>query len=665
MTKADFLTGTEKKIAGEARPAPRLPWDSSVAAVPISRGWGAEPCVLDWNGTGRADLLVSAGGGFARRSCWLYRPVAAPAASTPPLYDAGEHIPSLDGLRCLCPIPNGQASRFDLVALDDAGLVHLPNEGTAGQPAFGPQRVLLSGANLGSQVRQIVQMSAVDWDQDGLVDLLVGLHDLTAYWPDGERLPRAQQVGLNQRAGHPCYDRRGLWRGRPPIGRIFWLRNVGRPGEPHFELQPEVTGERGPLDTGLFPAPLAVAWGGRGSVELLVSDHRGLLRIYRNFGGQSPPALMEPRTLQCGGAPVVIHDDRITMTAGDIDSDGRAELIYGTATGHLFCVHSGGSRNEARTPAEILHQTSEVMLGGHASLVACDLDGDGDLDLVYGDAFGRLHYAEDVGSGDDHRYALPVVLEAGGAPFRIEPGPDGMLLGPAGHSLGYARPAVADWLEHGRPDLIVAGAGGDVVILGNDGSATDPRFREPVALRCEGVPLILPPRVGPAAAAWTDPEQFCLIALDLQGFLSVYPRAGRFEVGRPVPLVDYLGRLIRLDGSFGLSGRCSIWAGPWTAAGKTDVLIGLPRVNWHVIPAITGIPLEEPQSLSTVLLLEHDGRGFLVPRPLTFRDGRPLVAGYEGCCAQGVPRMGQDLPDMLVCGDDGSLRWIARTELSW
>jgi hypothetical protein len=591
--------------------------------------------------------------------------VATPEANAPPLFAAGEHIPALDGLRCLCPIPNERPSRFDLVALDEAGLVHLRNEGTTGQPSFDSRGILLPGANLGSHVWQIVQMSAVDWDQNGLVDLLVGLHDLTAYWPDDERLPRTQQVGLNQRAGHPCYDRRGLWRGRPPIGGIFWLRNVGRPGEPRFEVQPEITGDRGPLDTGLFPAPLALSWGERGSLELLVSDHRGLLRIYRNFGGQSPPALMEPRTLQCGGAPLVLHDDRIALTAADIDHDGRTELIYGTATGHLFCIHSGGLRNEARTPAAILHKSSDLCLGGHASLVACDLDGDGDLDLVYGDAAGRLHFLQDLGSGDDHRYALPVALEAGGAPFRIEPGPDGILLGPAGHQLGYARPAVADWLDHGRPDLIVTGAGGDVVILGNDGSATEPRFRQPVTLRCEGVPLILPPRVAPAVTSWANPEQLCLVALDLQGFLCVYPRAGRFEVGRPVPLVDHLGRLIRLDGSFGLSGRCSIWAGPWTALGKTDLLIGLPRANRHVVPAVTGVPLGDAQALSTVLLLEQDQRGFLVPRPLAFRDGLPVVAGDEGCCAQGVPRAAQDLPDLLLCGDDGSLRWIARADLSW
>jgi hypothetical protein len=665
MGEVKLSTQSKPETRADQDTSRRLSWHPSVAAVPLARGWDAEPCSVDWSGTGRIDLLVSSGGGSRRRSCWLYRPASAAEAYKPPVYDHGQHIAALDGLRCVCPIPNDRTSRFDLVALDEAGLVHLPNEGTATEPAFGPRLPHEAIAGLGSSAAEIVQMFAVDWDQDGLVDLLVGLHDLTAYWPDEPRLPPTQQVGLNQKAGHPSYDRQGLWRGRAPVGRIVWMRNVGKPGEPTFEPQGEITGEEGPLDIGQFPAPLAVSWGGRGSIELLLSDHRGLIRIYRNFGGQCPPALMEPRTLKCGGAPLVLRDDRIAMVAADIDADGRTELIYGTATGHVFCVHSGGTHHEARTPVEVLHRPLEVCLGGHASTAVCDLDGDGDLDIIFGDAAGRLQYLEDLGAGDDHRYARPVVFEAGGAPFRMEPGPDGMLMGPAAHPLGFARPAVADWLDHGRPDLIVTGAGGDVVILGNDGSATDPRFREPVPIRCEGVPLFLPPRVGPAVAPWTEPDRLCLIALDLQGFLCLYPRAGRFEVGRPVPLVDHLGRLIRLDGSFGLSGRCSIWAGPWTARGKTDLLIGLPCGNRHVVPALLGIPLDDPGALSTVLLLEHHERGFLVPRALSYRDGRPVAIGHEGCCVQGVPRVMQELSDLLVTSDDGCLHWIPRADLAW
>ena len=224
---------------------------------------------------------------------------------------------------------------------------------------------------------------------------------------------------------------------------------------------------------------------------------------------------------------------------------------------------------------------------------------------------------------------------------------------------------MADWLGHGRPDLIVTGAGGDVVLLPNDGGATEPRFGHPVAIRCEGHPLILPPCVQPAIAGWSEPDTLDLIALDLQGFLCAYPQVDRDEVGPPIPIVDHLGRLIRLDGSFGLSGRCSIWAGPWTAPDRVDLLIGLPRGNRHVVAAVTGIPLESVDSLPTVLLLENLGRNIVAPRPLRV-PRRSSRRGRRGRMLS--PRAsGERDSSCRTCWwevTSGCLTWIARDELS-
>jgi hypothetical protein len=672
MADREFVVQTEPEEALADRNGqhdqgvlPHLVWDPSVKEVPLAIGWDSEPCVVDWEGNGRADLLISSGGGEDERTVRLYRAIAPSGPGLPPIYEAGRSIPELKGLRCIGVIPNGKEGRFDLVALAPEGLVHLPNHGTEREPKFDTRRSLGLGPDLGISDAQIIQIFPIDWDQDGRTDLLVGLHDLTGYWPDGDLLPTTQQVGLNQKAAHPGYDRQGLWRGRAPIPRIVWLRNVGSMDEPRFDLQPEITGDAGPLDLGLYPAPLAVSWGGRGSLELLTSDQRGLLRVYRNFGGQLPPVLMEPRTLHCAGAPVLLPDDRVSLTAGDLDQDGRTELLFGTSTGSIFAVHAGPSRNEARNPVPLLHQADEVLLGGHSSMIAADVDGDGDLDIVYGDSAGRIHYLQDLGQDDDHRYALPITLEAGGAPFRLEPGADGMLAGPAGHKLGFAQVALADWMEHDRPDLIVSGSGGDVLLLPNDGARNDPRFGHPEVIRCEGVPLIIPPRVRPAVASFDDPESLDLIALDLQGFLCVFPRIDRHAVDVPIPLRDRLGRFIRLDGSFALGGGCALWAGHWSVPDRVDLLVGLPRYNRHVVPALTGVPLRDVESLPTVLLLENVGGGIMVPRPLRYRDGRPVIVGQDGCYPQGALRRGHELPDLLVGSDDGRIVRIARDRLCW
>ncbi|WP_422930590.1 FG-GAP repeat domain-containing protein [Singulisphaera sp. PoT] len=670
MASVDYESSTNEDGQGEPETspasqakAPRFSWDASVAATPIGQGWDAEPVAVNWSGNGAVDLLVTSGGGEKGRTARIYKRISHGEAGL--RYDAGTVVEALAGLRCVNPLPNGGASRFDLVAIDDDGLVLVRNLGDGGEPRWAEPKSLGIPADLGMPSAHVVQIVALDWDGDGLTDLLVGVDDLAEYWPDSDRLPESQQVGFNQKGGHPGYDHNGSWRGKAPSGRILWLRNLGRPGEPAFELQPEIHGDAGPLDMGLHPAAMTISWGGGGSVEFLLSDNRGDVRIYRNFGGQRPPVLMEPRTLQSGHGALLLPEDRTTVTSSDLDGDGRPELLFGRTDGRVFAVHAGATRKDAKAPVPIEQAAGPLNFGGHAVVTAADLDDDGDLDLIYGDAAGRLFLVEDAGEGSEHRYKAPVELEAGGIPFRIEPGPDGMLEGPIAHRLGYACPTLVDWSDNGRLDLIIGGASGEICYLRNDGAANSPRFGSPSRIRLRGGPLILPPRVRPATADWSGDGTIDLIALDLQGHLCVYPRVDSYEVGEPTPLVDRLGRYIRLDGAFGLAGLCSLWAGRWTGKEELDLLVGLPRGNRHVIPALTGEPLMRVDDLPTVLLLENLGHGRLIPRPIRHQDGKPLIVGSQGCSPMGVNARGDGTLDLLVGSDQGELLVYPREELTW
>jgi hypothetical protein len=231
--------------------------------------------------------------------------------------------------------------------------------------------------------------------------------------------------------------------------------------------------------------------------------------------------------------------------------------------------------------------------------------------------------------------------------------------------MGCACPALLDWVGHGRLDLLVSGSSGEVLHLRNNGVATDPRFDVPRTIMCRDGDLIIPPRVRPAAADWRGHGALDLIALDLQGFLCVFPRAGKTEVDPPLPLVDHLGRMIRLDGGFGLAGRCALWAGPWTAPNQIDLLVGLPRDARFVIPPLLGEPLGDPELLPTVLLLENRGPAGLITRRLSLADGRPLVLGTEGCSPCGVRRPAGGGLDLLVGSDDGTVAYFRREELRW
>lgn len=679
----DRATGTEARID---RPAPidqrppiddqgredneigdgSLVWDESVDLAPLALGCDAEPVVLDWFGDGRADLLV---GSFDRREgrTWrIYRPLAqSEGCRSAFAFEEGIEVESLSGLSSICPIPDGKPTRFALAAIDGGELVFLRNLGEPNRPEFGARQPLGIAADLGFKEGRISQMVSVDWDGDGLADLLVGFDDLEGYWPDDGAFPRSQQIGFNQLAGHPGYDRDGRWRGRAPRGRLLWLKNVGSIDEPRWRLQEEIVAETGPVDSAARPAPLAVCWHGGETPELLTTDARGAVHLYRNFGGQRPPVLMEPRPLRLGPRdPLTLPDDRTGLIAADLDGDRRVELIYGGSDGRVFAIRSR-SRDEVFGPEPILCAGRTLRLGGRSVVAVADIDDDGDLDLIVGDGPGRLFWVEDSGGPGDHRYQPPVELEASGLPFRVDPGPDGLSHGPSGPRLGYARPALADWKGRGKLDLIVGTAGGEILYLRNNGARNEPRYDRPEPIRLRRGPLITPPRVRPALADWNGAGTLDLIALDLQGFLCVYPRTDLLEVGPPEPLVDRLGRFLRLDGGFGEAGRCALWAGPWTGSGRLDLLVGLSRGARHVVSSVTGTPLTVADDLPTVLLLENAGRDGLIPRPIRLADGRPLVVGLDGCSPAGVDWNGDGTLDLLVGSDDGRVFRFRRDALRW
>ncbi len=657
MATADEMTAQpheEPEVVAEPATT-TLEWHASVSTRPIGFGPHSEATVVDWDGQGRADLLVTAGPSLGRRSARLYRQTS-PSGVFPPQYDAGTPVDGLAGLRCVSALPVGVS--FNLVGFDASGLVLLKNMGTPGNPQFESRASLGFGPDLGVQGAQVAQLVAIDWDGDKLTDLLVGLNDMTGYWP--EELPVELQIGFNQMAGHPGYDHVGKWRGQAPVGRIRWLKNVGSAETPAFELQDELVPETGSLNLDVQPAGLAVAWGGGTALELMTADRHGTVQLYRNFGGQRPPVLLDPRKLMSAGKPLQLPDDRTTLIAADLDGDRRVELIYGTADGRIFAIHAASGRDNAQAPVVLEGAAGDLHLGGGVVATAVDLDQNGGLDFVVGDAAGRIWWIKDAGEGATRQYTAPVELEGSGVPFRLDPGPDGRLLGPAAPMLGHACPAVADWNSNGRLDIILSGAGGDVLWLKNDGAATDPRFALPVPFLVNNAPLFTPPRVRPGIARWLNTENFDLIALDLQGFLCVYGGDASNNLAPPTAIVDTLGRLIRLDGAYGQNGQASLWAGDFTGSGQPDILVGVPRGGRHVIAGLLGKPVESLDDVSTVLLLENRGHNTVLPRMITRADGAPIVVGVAGCSPSGVGSGG-----LVIVGDDGVVQHFSRSDIRW
>jgi uncharacterized protein (DUF2141 family) len=207
-----------------------------------------------------------------------------------------------------------------------------------------------------------------------------------------------------------------------------------------------------------------------GDLDLFWGDffEQGLLLI-ENTGTCAAPSLR--------GQPVPFPPDRPLLTSGynaptygDVDGDGRGDLIVGvlggafnpnrTTTANLHLL----TRDDA---GRFVHRTSRLLpvldVGSESVPALVDLDGDGDLDLVLANKIDPVH--QTVG--------LMYLVENIGAPrapaFRLT----GVL--PVGATY-HPAPAFGDLDGDGRPDLLLGSWSARVAYYRNDGGGPVPAF---------------------------------------------------------------------------------------------------------------------------------------------------------------------------------------------
>ncbi len=200
-----------------------------------------------------------------------------------------------------------------------------------------------------------------------------------------------------------------------------------------------------------------VAWGdldGDGDLDLIVSTQidstrqQGRLLAWENTGTAAQPRYL-PRAL------VLPPDPRygLAPALGDLDGDGKLDLLVGGFDGSVYFYRATGPFAFAATDAAPLRLTR----GSNAAPALGDLDGDGDLDLIVGEASGDLNAYRNDGSRFSPRFVLTseALLE--------RPGQD-------------VTPVLADLDGDGDLDLFVGTQAGYVLRAENTGTARQMAF---------------------------------------------------------------------------------------------------------------------------------------------------------------------------------------------
>ncbi len=294
-------------------------------------------------------------------------------------------------------------------------------------PFFAPDSLLLDAAGLPIKVNQYSCPHLVDWNGDGIPDLVVGekaadnTGRIRLWRNDGSHSsPRFSYVGEASKEGGGsvlvtaggclgAYPRLVDWDGdgRPDLlvgladGTVDWHRNVGTSATPLFSLVGKVMAgdtSKNPIAVGARAAFEVVDWNNDGAVDLLVGGLDGAVRLYRNRAAAgAEPDLRSPRLLEAGGSSLSVPGGRASVAVVDLDADGRQDLLLGNTNGEIYFY-----RNQGTVAAPVLAAGSRLQAGDGLMQVpdslprsrpwAGDLNGDGVPDLLVGAVDGFLHF---------------------------------------------------------------------------------------------------------------------------------------------------------------------------------------------------------------------------------------------------------------------------------
>jgi hypothetical protein len=228
----------------------------------------------------------------------------------------------------------------------------------------------------------------------------------------------------------------------PQLGtsaRLQLFRNEGTRAQPSYRLAQSLE-----LVSAYHQAPALGDLDGDRDLDLLLGTWNQGVLFFKNDGNTREPRFLFDSTR-------TIHPARASNTMpalGDLDGDGDLDLLIGEASGEVNQYRNDGTVREARFIL-VTEKLSDIDVGRRAAPTLIDLDSDGLLDLVIGREDAGVSAFRNAGTRAEPRFQP---LEGWTLP--LPP---------------FAAPVFGDLSGDGRIDVLSGGTGGGLVFYRNAG----------------------------------------------------------------------------------------------------------------------------------------------------------------------------------------------------
>jgi hypothetical protein len=237
--------------------------------------------------------------------------------------------------------------------------------------------------------------SFVDWNNDGLSDLVVG-------------------------EGGGGYT-----------GKVRVYLNVGTDSNPLFSTYSYAQSSGGDLTCtpsgcmGCFPR--VVYWDADDRKDLLIGQADGTVKIYLNIGTDTAPTFDAGQWLNTRSTTLDVGN-RATPDFVDWNNDGLTDLVVGGLDGYIHIYLNSGSTGGIPPSFDTMFSTGYLALQGEeylrvptdrSSPVIMDFDGDGKKDILTGNTEGQLFFYQNIGTDEAPLFSGYSQVTANGVPIDL------------------------------------------------------------------------------------------------------------------------------------------------------------------------------------------------------------------------------------------------------